>query len=87
MCIRVAPTGLADGLGLGVSYGHETDAPLGAWFPRVLRVAQHLGRNHHTPANAETQSWRAARFSYNGARHSAPRRHPQSLLGRPREDR
>jgi hypothetical protein len=56
MYIRVTPAGLADGLGLGMSYGLATDAPLGAWFPRALRVAQHLGRNHHTLRTMETQS-------------------------------
>ena len=28
MYIRVTPAGLADGLGLGMSYGLKTDAPL-----------------------------------------------------------
>src|SRR5262245_34029827 len=41
---RVTPARLADGLGLGMSYGCEADTPQRARVPRALRVAQGLGQ-------------------------------------------
>src|SRR4051794_11414166 len=60
--VREPPTGLADGLGLGLSSGARgADSPLLLWVPRIPRVARELGRNGCYHTGLPSQAMRTCR--------------------------
>src|SRR2546421_12535247 len=65
---RDPPTGLADGLGLGLSFdARGADTPQLAWVPRIPRVARDLGQREcyhtglHPQPHAHVQALRDSR--------------------------